>query len=32
MYDWMGKSTNENINNCDFVRPNRKKNVPVPDL
>ena len=31
MMEWE-KSTNEIINNCDFVRPSRKKNVPAPDL
>ena len=26
------KSTYEIINNCDFVRQNKKKNIPAPDL
>ena len=31
MMEWE-KSTSEIINNCDFVRPSKKKNVPAPDL
>jgi len=31
MLEWE-KSTNEIINNCDFVRPSKKKNIPAPDL
>ena len=31
MMEWE-KSTNEIINTCEFVRPSKKKNVPVPDL
>ena len=31
MMEWE-KSTYEIINNCDYVRPSKKKNVPAPDL
>ena len=31
MLEWK-KSTEDIIENCDYVRPNRKKNVPAPDL
>ena len=31
MLEWE-KSTSEIINNCDFVRPNKKKSIPIPEL
>ena len=31
MLEWE-KSTSEIINNCEFIRPSKKKNVPAPDL